>query len=165
MPYYLYGTHVSELLLSRASPFSGPYAIPFAVKAELNMMVRPQYVAFPRHRPGFSIDDQYFIGDSGLLVKPITQQGASEASVYLSEDNVCLSLPIFYTSFRSCLRLGLLRLLYLQSISRDCQGETCYGPCCPPPNSSSDPWRIYHSHPRTPKKSIESDEKRSIHIE
>jgi len=49
---------------------------------------RPHYVVFPHHKAGFSIDDQYFIGDSGLLVKPITEKDVTEASVYLSEDRV-----------------------------------------------------------------------------
>ena len=45
-------------------------------------------MAFPNHKAGFSTDDQYFIGDSGLLVKPITEKDATEASVYLSESRV-----------------------------------------------------------------------------
>jgi alpha 1,3-glucosidase len=43
---------------------------------------------FPKDEAGFSIDDQYYIGSSGLLVKPVTQKGAKEASIYLAEDQV-----------------------------------------------------------------------------
>src|SRR6266550_1544957 len=43
---------------------------------------------FPKDKKGFSIDDQYYIAGSGLLVKPVTEAGASEASVYLAEDQV-----------------------------------------------------------------------------
>lgn len=53
-------------------------------------MLRPHYVVFPRDEAGFSIDDQWFIGGSGLLVKPITQKDVTEASVYLAEDQVRL---------------------------------------------------------------------------
>ena len=42
---------------------------------------------FPKDKKGFDIDDQYYIG-SGLLVKPVTEEGATEASVYLAEDQV-----------------------------------------------------------------------------
>lgn len=44
---------------------------------------------FPKDEAGFSIDDQWFIGGSGLLVKPITEKDVTEASVYLAEDQVC----------------------------------------------------------------------------
>jgi len=43
---------------------------------------------FPQDKAGFTIDDQYYIGRSGLLVKPVTEQDVSEASVYLAEDEV-----------------------------------------------------------------------------
>lgn len=43
-------------------------------------------MVFPKDKNGFDIDDQYFIGSSGLLVKPVTEKGQTEASVYLPED-------------------------------------------------------------------------------
>lgn len=52
------------------------------------MCHRPQYVMFPKDKAGFDIDDQYYIGQSGLLVKPVTTKGATEATVYLAEDQV-----------------------------------------------------------------------------
>jgi hypothetical protein len=50
--------------------------------------VRPHYVVFPEDEAGFSLDEQYFVGSSGLLVKPVTEQGVTESLVYLSEDQV-----------------------------------------------------------------------------
>lgn len=44
---------------------------------------------FPKDEAGFSIDDQWYVGGSGLLVKPVTQQDVTEASIYLAEDQVC----------------------------------------------------------------------------
>lgn len=49
---------------------------------------RPHYIVFPHDEAGFSIDDQWFIGGSGLLVKPVTQKDATEAFLYLAEDQV-----------------------------------------------------------------------------
>jgi alpha 1,3-glucosidase len=46
---------------------------------------------FPQDKQGFAIDDQYFIGSSGLLVKPVTDPGVEETQVYLPEDQVCTS--------------------------------------------------------------------------
>ncbi|THV06625.1 alpha-glucosidase [Dendrothele bispora CBS 962.96] len=52
-------------------------------------VVRPHYVEFPKDVKGFDLDDQFFVGSSGLLVKPVTDKGATEASVYLpAEDQV-----------------------------------------------------------------------------
>ncbi|KAH9833520.1 alpha-glucosidase [Rhodofomes roseus] len=51
-------------------------------------VLRPHWVMFPKDEGGFSLDDQYFVGSSGLLVKPITQKGVTETSVYLPEDQV-----------------------------------------------------------------------------
>jgi len=51
-------------------------------------VLRPHYVVFPRDEAGFSIDDQWFIGGSGLLVKPVTQKDVTEASVYLADDQI-----------------------------------------------------------------------------
>ena len=51
-------------------------------------ILRPQFVMFPKDKAGFEIDDQYYIGSSGLLVKPVTAKDAREAKVYLAEDQV-----------------------------------------------------------------------------
>lgn len=51
-------------------------------------MHRPQYVVFPKDKTGFAIDDQYYIGDSGLLIKPVVQEGATQTEVYLSDNQV-----------------------------------------------------------------------------
>lgn len=64
---------------------------------------------FPKDKEGFAIDDQFFVGSSGLLVKPVTEQGATEATIYLPENQV-----IFKAFTRICTDylIGLLRLLH-----------------------------------------------------
>ena len=47
----------------------------------------------PKNEPGFSIDDQYYVGASGLLVKPITEAGVTETTVYIGEDQVGGAFP------------------------------------------------------------------------
>lgn len=49
---------------------------------------------FPKDPAGFVIDDQFYIGSSGLLVKPITREGQTETSVYLAERQVCSLIPL-----------------------------------------------------------------------
>ncbi|KIM31479.1 glycoside hydrolase family 31 protein [Serendipita vermifera MAFF 305830] len=48
-------------------------------------VLRPQYTVFPNDPKGFSLDEQYFIGNSGLLVKPVTAPGVTQTTVYLAE--------------------------------------------------------------------------------
>jgi mannosyl-oligosaccharide alpha-1,3-glucosidase len=43
---------------------------------------------FPKNKAGFAIDNQYYIGSSGLLVKPITAPDVTETDIYLAEDQV-----------------------------------------------------------------------------
>ncbi|PKI85982.1 glucan 1,3-alpha-glucosidase [Malassezia vespertilionis] len=48
-------------------------------------VLRPQHLMFPLDTQGFAVDDQYYLGDSGLLVKPPVQQGVSSVAMYLAE--------------------------------------------------------------------------------
>lgn len=34
------------------------------------------------------MDDQYYIGGEGLLVKPVTEEGATSTEVYVSDNQV-----------------------------------------------------------------------------
>ncbi|KAI5122326.1 hypothetical protein M0805_002493 [Coniferiporia weirii] len=49
-------------------------------------VLRPQFFVFPEDEAGASIDDQFYLGQSGLLVKPVTSKGAAETTVYLSDN-------------------------------------------------------------------------------
>ena len=42
----------------------------------------------PKYEALFEMDEQYYIGSSGLLVMPITAKGVTETKVYLAEDQV-----------------------------------------------------------------------------
>ena len=59
------------------------------------MIYRPHYVAFPKDKNGFAIDDQYYIG-YGLLVKPIAAADVKEIQVYLPEDQVRYSPRLLF---------------------------------------------------------------------
>lgn len=49
-------------------------------------VLRPQYLMFPGDPDGFNIDTQYYIGDSGLLVRPAVDKDVESVQVYLAED-------------------------------------------------------------------------------
>ena len=46
---------------------------------------------FNQDESGFAIDDQFYVGSSGLLVKPVTAEGVTETTVYIAEDQVPIS--------------------------------------------------------------------------
>jgi alpha 1,3-glucosidase len=47
---------------------------------------------FPDDPKGFSLDEQYYIGNSGLLVKPVTTPGVTETNLYLAEAQVICNI-------------------------------------------------------------------------
>ncbi|GAA5874605.1 hypothetical protein JCM16303_002920 [Sporobolomyces ruberrimus] len=49
-------------------------------------ILRPQYVMFPDDPKGFGLDDQFYLGSSGLLVKPVVVEGQTEQEIYISDD-------------------------------------------------------------------------------
>lgn len=49
-------------------------------------VIWPQYAYHPTDTKGFAIDDQYYVGTSGLLFKPVVTEGATETSVYLADN-------------------------------------------------------------------------------
>ncbi|CAG8540535.1 11107_t:CDS:10, partial [Funneliformis mosseae] len=50
-------------------------------------IIRPMFVIFPNEEETFSMEDQYFVGNS-LLVKPITSQGQTSTEIYFSRNEV-----------------------------------------------------------------------------
>ncbi|KAJ4373594.1 glucosidase II [Didymella sp. IMI 355093] len=49
-------------------------------------IVRPNFYVHPDDEAGFAIDDQLYIGSTGLLAKPVTKEGADSVSIYLADD-------------------------------------------------------------------------------
>jgi alpha 1,3-glucosidase len=51
-------------------------------------IVRPNWYVHPADEAGFAIDDQMYLGDTGLLVKPVVAEGVESVEVYLTDDEV-----------------------------------------------------------------------------
>src|SRR5690349_2098590 len=49
-------------------------------------IVRSQYYVHPEDEKGYAIDDQLYVGSTGLLIKPVITEGAESVDVYLSDD-------------------------------------------------------------------------------
>lgn len=49
-------------------------------------IVRSQYYVHPEDEKGYEMDDQFYLGSTGLLVKPVTSEGADNVDIYLSDE-------------------------------------------------------------------------------
>ena len=51
-------------------------------------VLKPLFYETPDNLESYDIEDQFFLGDSGLLVKPITEEDANNVDIYLPDDEV-----------------------------------------------------------------------------
>lgn len=49
-------------------------------------ILRAQYYVHPSDDKGFAIEDQFYVGSTGLLVKPVTAEGCTSVDVYLADE-------------------------------------------------------------------------------
>lgn len=49
-------------------------------------VVKPNFFIHPEDEAGFGIDDQMYLGSTGLLVKPVVKEGAETVDIYLGDD-------------------------------------------------------------------------------
>lgn len=48
-------------------------------------VLRPNYYVHPSDSKGFATDDQFYLGSTGLLAKPVTSEGSTEQEVYFAD--------------------------------------------------------------------------------
>lgn len=49
-------------------------------------IVRPQYYVHPSDEQGFAMDDQLYLGATGLLTKPVVSEGSTTSDVYIADN-------------------------------------------------------------------------------
>ncbi|KAF2090866.1 glycoside hydrolase family 31 protein [Saccharata proteae CBS 121410] len=49
-------------------------------------IVQPNFYVFPEDEQGFAIDDQLYLADTGLLAKPVTEEGKETVDVYIADE-------------------------------------------------------------------------------
>lgn len=52
-----------------------------------NPVMKPLFYEHVENTETYSIDDQFFLGDSGLMIKPITEEDTNEVNVYFPDSN------------------------------------------------------------------------------
>ncbi|CAJ2507340.1 Uu.00g085260.m01.CDS01 [Anthostomella pinea] len=51
-------------------------------------VIRPMYWTHPSEEAGFAVDDQFFLGSTGILVKPVVEQDKNTQEIYIPDDEV-----------------------------------------------------------------------------
>jgi len=51
-------------------------------------ILRPHYFQYPGDEAGFAIDDQFFVGSTGLLAKPVVTENTESLDIYLPDDEI-----------------------------------------------------------------------------
>jgi alpha 1,3-glucosidase len=49
-------------------------------------ILRPHYYVFPGDEKGFALDDQFFVGATGLLAKPVVTEDADKVDIYIPDE-------------------------------------------------------------------------------
>lgn len=125
------------------------------------LMIRPQYAVFPGDEAGYTVDDQYYVGDSGLLFKPVVVEGAASTDVYLADDQVSSSPPREPRLTQS----AILRLLLTQDVSSRQIASISLDRYTPVLLPAPSPRWSHYSYPSTSPSIITSNVARSIHID
>ena len=90
-PYLLdepYRSIVTKTLRLRYSLLPVWYTAFHQASVDGTPIIRPNFYVYPDDEAGFGLDDQGFIGGSGLLAKPVVTEGATTAEVYFPDEEV-----------------------------------------------------------------------------
>jgi alpha 1,3-glucosidase len=63
------------------------YTAFFEASLDGSPVLRPHYYVCPDDEAGFDLDDQFFLGSTGLLAKPVMTEGATSVDIYLPNDD------------------------------------------------------------------------------
>lgn len=64
------------------------YTAFFHANRDGSPIIRPMYWTHPDEESGFAIDDQLFVGSTGLLVKPVVEEGKESVDIWIPDNEV-----------------------------------------------------------------------------
>jgi len=76
---------ITQALRLRYSLLPAWYTAFHAASVSGAPILRPNWYVHPSDPAGFAIDDQMYLADTGLLVKPVTKEGGDSVDVYISD--------------------------------------------------------------------------------
>ncbi|KAI5297499.1 hypothetical protein KEM56_004772, partial [Ascosphaera pollenicola] len=80
-----YMTYISQAIRLRYALLPAWYTAFHEASVNGTPVVRPQFYVHPGDEAGFAVDDQFYFGDYGLLVKPVTEEGKTSVDVYVAD--------------------------------------------------------------------------------
>ncbi|KAK9770434.1 putative alpha/beta-glucosidase agdC [Seiridium cardinale] len=83
-----YRSIITAALRLRYSLMPSWYTAFFHAHRDGSPIIRPMYWTHPGEESGFAVDDQFFVGTTGLLVKPIVEKDKVSTDVYIPDDAV-----------------------------------------------------------------------------
>ncbi|ORY71521.1 alpha glucosidase-like protein [Pseudomassariella vexata] len=81
-----YRSIITAALRLRYSLMPSWYTAFFHANRDGSPIIRPMYWTHPGEESGFAVDDQFFVGSTGLLVKPVVEKDKDTADVYIPDD-------------------------------------------------------------------------------
>ena len=88
-PYLLgepYTTIMTQALRLRYQLLPAWYTAFHEASVDGSPIIRPQYYVHQTDEKGFGIDDQLYVGATGLMAKPVTTEGGDSVDIYLADD-------------------------------------------------------------------------------
>ena len=88
-PYLLGGKYTkitTAALRLRYSLLPAWYTAFFQANQDGSPIIRPMVWTHPSEEAGFAIDDQFFVGSTGLLAKPIVEEGKESTDIWIPDD-------------------------------------------------------------------------------
>ncbi|KAI1818178.1 glycoside hydrolase family 31 protein [Poronia punctata] len=79
---------VTSALRLRYSLLPAWYTAFHEAHTEGSPIIRPMYWTHPGAEGGFGVDNQFFVGSTGILVKPVVEEGKRTEDVYIPDDQV-----------------------------------------------------------------------------
>ncbi|KAK0615927.1 glycosyl hydrolases family 31-domain-containing protein [Bombardia bombarda] len=83
-----YTSIITAALRLRYSLLPSWYTAFYRAHVDGSPIVKPMFYTHPGEEAGLAVDDQFFVGDTGLLVKPVTEEGKESVDVWVPDDEV-----------------------------------------------------------------------------
>ncbi|KAI0002294.1 glycoside hydrolase family 31 protein [Xylariaceae sp. FL0662B] len=83
-----YRSIITAALRLRYSLLPAWYTAFYQSNQDGSPIIRPMYWTHPSEESGFGIDNQFFVGSTGLLVKPVVEKDKTTADIYIPDDEV-----------------------------------------------------------------------------
>ncbi|KAJ2891410.1 putative glycoside hydrolase family 31 protein [Zalerion maritima] len=79
---------ITEALRLRYSLLPSWYTAFHQAHVDGTPIIKPMFYTHPNEASGFKVDDQLFVGSTGLLHKPVVQEGQETVDIYIPDDEV-----------------------------------------------------------------------------